>query len=112
MSGITSTSLTPNNVIGSNQLPLRKKVTVVSGANLTAGTIMGIVTDSGKYKAAVSGAGDGSETAVGVLLEDAAALSADVEAVVGFVGCYVDAQTTGLTDAYRTSLMAVGIIFE
>lgn len=112
MSGTTSTALTPVTVIGSNQLPLRKTVTIVAGANLVAGTIMGIITVGGKYKKAVSTNGDGSETAVGVLLEDAAAASADVEAVVGFVGSYVDASTTALTAAYRTTLLARGIIFE
>jgi hypothetical protein len=109
---VTTTTLTPKTVVGSNQLPLRKKGTVVAGANLTAGTIMGIVSASGKYKAAVSTNGDGSETAVGVLLEDAAAASADTEAMIGFVGSYLDAETTGLTDAYRTAMLARGIIFE
>jgi hypothetical protein len=54
---------------------------------------------------------DGSAVPVGVLLEDAAAASADVAAIVGFAGVYVDANMTGLDAAARLALEPKGIYF-
>jgi len=53
-------------------------VTIVAGANLTRGSVLGKITASGKYALSASAAGDGSETPEAILLEDAAAASADV----------------------------------
>lgn len=61
----------------------RKAITLVSGAgNLPTGTVLGKVTASGKYKKHVNGASDGTETAVGILLDATDASSADVRAVM------------------------------
>lgn len=61
----------------------RETITVVSGQNLVAGTVIGKITASGKYAVAdnVTPASDGSQTAAGVLLEDADASGGDVAAV-------------------------------
>lgn len=85
--------------------------TIATGANLVKGTIVGRITASGKLKAAVAASEDGSQVPVGVLMEDAAAASADVKAVVGFAGVYVEANMTGLTAAYKLALEAKGIYF-
>lgn len=86
--------------------------TIAAGANLVKGTIVGRITASGKLvAAAATNTDDGSRTAVGVLMEDAAAASADVKAVVGFAGVYVKANMTGLTAAYKLALEAKGIYF-
>lgn len=86
--------------------------TIAAGANLVKGTIVGRITASGKLvAAAATNTDDGSRKAVGVLMEDAAAASADVEAVVGFAGVYVGANMTGLTAAYKLALEAKGIYF-
>jgi len=45
-------------------------VTIASGQKLKAGSVLGCVTASGKYKLSASAAGDGSETAIAVLRED------------------------------------------
>lgn len=60
----------------------RESVTIASGADLTLGTVLGKITASGKYAALDPAETDGSEVAVAVLLEDAAAASADVTALV------------------------------
>lgn len=85
--------------------------TIAAGANLVKGTIVGRITASGKLKAAVAASADGSQVPVGVLMEDAAAASADVKAVVGFAGVYVEANMTGLTAAYKLAMEAKGIYF-
>jgi hypothetical protein len=64
-----------------------------------------------KLKAYAAANTDGSEVPVGVLLEDAAAASADVAAVVGFAGTYVDANMTGIDAAARLALEPKGIYF-
>lgn len=45
----------------------RDEVTVASGQNLATGTVVGIITASGKVTQLAPGATDGSETAAGVL---------------------------------------------
>jgi head decoration protein D len=60
----------------------REKVTVASGAGvLGAGRVLGKITSSGKYAAYDNTASDGTQTAVGVLLYNIDATSADVVTV-------------------------------
>ena len=47
----------------------RDRVTVASGQNLPLGTVLGIVTASGKYKQIDPSAEDGTQVAAGVLLQ-------------------------------------------
>ncbi len=60
----------------------RDKVTVISGQNLTTGTVVGIITASGKVTQLAPAAGDGSQNAAGVLLLDVDASAADKAGVV------------------------------
>lgn len=63
----------------------REQVTIVSGAGvLVAGTVLGKITASGKYKAYDDDNVDGSETAAAVLLYPVDATSADVIVTVLF----------------------------
>lgn len=48
----------------------REKVILGGVANIAKGTVLGIITASGKYVPSVQGASDGSQNAVAVLLED------------------------------------------
>jgi len=93
--------------------PVRKTVTIAAANDLVAGTILGRITASRKFKRSLlADADDGSRTPVAVLLEDAAAASADVQAVIGFGGgAYVAANMTGLTEAAQDALEAKGIYF-
>jgi len=59
----------------------REQVTILSGEDLAAGTVLGKITASGKYKAYNNGAGDGSQTAAGVLYSACDATGGDKEAV-------------------------------
>jgi hypothetical protein len=99
-------------VASDNYGPVLIPATIVAGANLAKGTILGRITASGKLTAAAAGnTDDGSRTAVAVLMEDAAAADADVQAVIGFAGVYVEANMVGLTAAYKLALEARGLYF-
>lgn len=54
------------------------KITVLLGQNLVAGTVVGKVTASGKYRAFDNAAVDGSQTVAGILVPAADATAADV----------------------------------
>jgi hypothetical protein len=60
----------------------RETVTIASGQNLAAGTVVGKVTVGGKYIAYDNGAVDGSETAAGVLLYAVDASGGDKKGVI------------------------------
>jgi len=109
---VTEATLTMDAFVASDTYgPVLIPKTIVAGADLVKGTVLGRVTASGKLKAAVATSVDGSEVPVAVLMEDAAAASADVTAVAGFAGVYVEASMTGLTAAYKLALEAKGIYF-
>lgn len=91
--------------------PVLKPETIGAGANLKAGTILGRVTADRTLMAYAAGNADGTEAPVGVLMEDAAAESAEVEAVVGFPGAYVKRNMIGLDQAGEDALEARGLIF-
>lgn len=93
--------------------PVRKKVTIAAGNDLVAGTIVGRITVGRKFKRSLIGdADDGSRTAVAVLLEDAPAAAADVEAIIGLGGgAFARENITGLTEAAEDALEARGIYF-
>ena len=60
----------------------REKVTVASGQNLKTGTVVGIVTATGKATQLAPSASDGSENAAGVLVGDVDASAADTPGVI------------------------------
>ncbi|MBF0141093.1 MAG: head decoration protein [Magnetococcales bacterium] len=60
----------------------RDIVTVASGRSLKIGEVVSIKTADGKAYALAPAAADGTEVAVGVLLQDANATSSDLEAVM------------------------------
>lgn len=86
-SGFTSQGqLYPENLISGEFPRITRKVIVGTGANLVAGSVLGKITATGKYILSASAAVDGSQVPEAVLAEDAAALSADVQAVAIFTG--------------------------
>ena len=60
----------------------RDEVVVVSGQNLATGTVVGIITASGKVTQLAPAASDGSQNAAGVLLLPVDASSADKGGVI------------------------------
>jgi len=60
----------------------RENVTIVSGQVLGPGQVLGKISSGGKYTAINQGAGDGSETAAGILIGACDASGGDVEAAI------------------------------
>ena len=60
----------------------REVVTMISGQDLVAGTVLGKITASGKYTLHNNAGGDGSEVAIAVLLFDCDASGGDTPAVI------------------------------
>ena len=109
----TETVLTLKALLASDSFgPVRITHTIAAGADLAAGTILGRVTASGKLAAYDSGNADGTENPVAVLLEDADAAAADVEAVAGFAGVYKEDNMTGLDAAAKLTLEGRGVYFK
>ena len=78
MSGITEKNTLGDVIVYDEAGFSRGEITIVSGAgSLGVGTVLGKVTANGKYTASDPAAGDGSEVAVAVLLDDVDATSAD-----------------------------------
>ena len=88
----------------------RDQVTVASGQNLKTGTVVGIITASGKATQLAPSANDGSENAAGVLIGDVDASAADTPGVIiarhaicsdkGLVW------PSGITDAQKNAALA------
>ena len=60
----------------------RDDVTIISGQNVNAGTVLGIITASGKYTQYDSNASDGSETAKAIAYNACDATGGDTVAAV------------------------------
>lgn len=79
-SAAVATPVAFKNLIQSDDITTRK-VTVLSGQNLVAGTVIGKITASSKYVKSLSASSDGSETPDMVLAQDCDASSGDKEAI-------------------------------
>ncbi len=90
----------------------REVVTLAAAAAaLSAGTVLGKITASGKYAAYSNAAGDGTQTAVGVLYANAPDSAADQEVVM--IARNAEVKGTSLTGSDAPAvveLAAVGIL--
>ena len=76
----------PGGLIAGDYPVAHRTVTIVAGADLTRGAVLGRITASDKYLLSATAAGDGSQTPIAILAEDAAAAGADVVAPAYFSG--------------------------
>jgi len=96
----------------------REQVTLASGNNLAAGTVLGVVTSSGKYAVFDQDAVDGTGAAAAILYAAVDASAADAECVVHVRDCEIDGAAltwpADILDAERdtaiAALAALGII--
>jgi len=97
----------------------RDNITVVSGQNLAAGTVLGKITASGKYAAYDNDAADGTQAAAGVLLSAVDASGADAAGVAVVRHAVVATEalvwgagvtTQGEKDAAYADFKAIGIV--
>lgn len=96
----------------------REAITVISGQNLAAGTVLGKITASDKYTLHNNAASDGSESAVAILRDAVDASAGDAAGVITARDSEVDGALltwkSGISVANKTAgiaaLAAVGII--
>ena len=96
----------------------RDAVVVVSGQNLVAGAIVGVVTASGKIAEYDNAAVDGTEVAAGVLFEAVDASAADANGVVVLRDAEINLSevtwksgaSQGDIDAGVADMLALGIV--
>lgn len=91
----------------------REQVTfTVPSTAVRSGTLVGKITASGKYIPYLDGAGDGSQTAAGVLYQEFAAGNAgDVKATIFVRACeVVSAKLTGADANGLSDLKTLGVI--
>lgn len=90
----------------------REEVTIAAAAGaLSAGTVVGKITASGKFVAYNNAAADGSEVAAGVLYANVADSAADQKAVIyARQAEVITAALTGADAAAIADLAALGII--
>lgn len=85
--GIAAEIYLPDQLVAGAFPLVTQPITVASGAGVLArGTVLGIVTASGKYVKSASAASDGSQTPVAVLADSIDATSADVATGAYFSG--------------------------
>lgn len=109
-----SETYTPDNLIAGDYPIVTDIVTIDNEADLVRGTLLGKITATGKYVLCdTDGTDDGRRTPACILGEDAAAASAEVEAVVYLSGAFNgDSMTfaTGETAAtHRAALRDLNI---
>ena len=90
----------------------RENVTIAAAAGaVVAGTVLGVITASGKYTAYSNSASDGTEVAAGVLAYPVADLAADQKAVAIVRHAVVrGTDLTGADTAGKADLLAKGIL--
>ena len=91
----------------------REQVTLITGQNLVAGTVLGKITASSKYTAYADGAVDGSEVAAAILYDNVDAGLTDMNAVVIARDAEVSsAMLTGSDANGVADLASIGIIIR
>lgn len=82
-------TFTPDGLIAADYPLVTDIVTVLSGENLTRGTVLGKITASGKHVIVNSaGTDDGRRAPVAILAEDCDASAADAQALVYLSGAF------------------------
>lgn len=90
----SSSTLAPDKLVVDASKLVARKITLISGQNLTRGAVLGKITASGKYNLSLSAAGDGSQTPDLILAEDTDASGGDKETVAYEAGVFNTAALT------------------
>lgn len=86
--------------------------TLLSGQNLTRGTVIGKVTATGKLKAYASGNNDGSENPIGILARDTNASAGDTKTFYYAKGVFNKKGLTGADANGIDKLAARGVVIK
>ena len=104
---------TPDNLMDPTFPHISGQVTILTGNNLTRGTVLGTVTASGKCVAVDNSKSDGSQTAYAVLADDVDATDGDATGPVFLMGHFNENKLTfggdDDIDEHRATLRDIGI---
>ncbi|MFH5924558.1 head decoration protein [Roseomonas xinghualingensis] len=84
--GFRSETYNPDRLIAGSADIVTETAVIGAGANLERGTLLGVITASGKFVQSTAAASDGSETPVAILVDHAPAASADASAGIYVAG--------------------------
>ena len=114
--GFTDQGSTTADNLFAGAFPLVSELVTVTGGSYAKGTILGQITESGKYTIATVAASDGSQNACAILAEAVDASSEDVQAVIHLTGVFNAAALTagsGYTvSGLKTDLRAKSIFIK
>lgn len=110
--GVTTETQAADNLLAGGHEPIEIPITLVSGQNLVRGTVLGRITDGGKYTAYVSTAEDGSQVPRAILGKDTNATSADQKTWAYVHGVFNSAALTGSSAAAALKLLEFGIVVK
>ena len=77
---------TPDNLLAGEYPRVARLVTIAAGADLAKGSVLGRITESGKFKLSAAADKDGTENPDAILAENVSAEAKEVQAVVYFSG--------------------------
>lgn len=75
--GVTQDAFIPDQLIGGDLKIVTHAGRTITGGAFKRGTVLGLITASGKYTIATAAANDGSQTPVAILVDDVDASAAD-----------------------------------
>lgn len=84
--GFRSDAYNPDRLIAGSADLITETAVIAAGANLERGTLLGVVTATGKFVQSAAAASDGSQTPVAILVDFAPAASADASAGIYVAG--------------------------
>lgn len=109
-------TFTPDRLIAGDNPVVTRSITLVSGQNLARGSVVGIITASGKYTLAAAALSNGAQTPNAILAEDVDASAGDKTTLVYEKGTFNEGAITigaGLTLAsIREGLRGKGIFLK
>lgn len=111
-----SPSIVPHLLAGAGAYTTRK-VTLVSGQNVEAGTVLGKITTGGKYTTSLSASSDGSQTPDMIAAQDCDASGGDKEMLVfetadSLVATALTIGTGHTLASIREGLRAKGLLID
>ena len=105
----TTYELTYTDIVASSGCISATRTVTAGSTDIPAGTVLGKVTASGKYKPYASSAEDGTQNAKAVLLQTVKGVSGDVKAPVLLCGLVRRGGLTGLDSTSEASLASCSI---
>lgn len=104
----SETPYDPNDIFASDHDVFTASMTLVSGQNVTRGTVLGQITSGGKLNKSLSAASDGSQTPMAIAAEDKDASGGDKTILVYLAGGFKSGNLT-IGTAHTAASIRLGL---